>query len=317
MGRSFIFLNLYAICLVLVIVTWVESKPHRRRYRRPLCVDYDEYFNKTTRRCEPCATCAAGLGVKSYCKVISPFSDTECEECIPEVTYSTSRSSATSPCYPCTQCGGRSVKYQCTPKSDTVCGECPQGKYWDEVDYRCKQCSPCSASLWPERESACMGENMNDDNQCREPYGVVGVKTPELRKLFHADNGIKFHTLESDDVITQYTIIETTKNVEPTTSSGDLSSDDVIIDDVFSDAEELVGTENLEEWDFPETEKSNNIGLSIHALIVLCVSIVLFIILIIIVSFACKATVTSQKSDYEQLSGPGVTCPKNERSNKI
>uniref|UniRef100_H2YU73 TNFR-Cys domain-containing protein n=1 Tax=Ciona savignyi TaxID=51511 RepID=H2YU73_CIOSA len=297
MGR-----NLRLLCvnvIIIVIAASAESK-HRRR-KRPICIDIDEYYNTTLKRCVSCTVCPPGSGVINYCKWVSDYSDTVCEACVPEMTYSTERSSPSSPCYPCTSCGGRKVKHKCTIYSDTVCGDCPQGEYWDRVDYKCKPCSHCSATAWPFFESDCIRANMPASRRCRQPY-VSTVQKPKLRSVVGRNGSGTLYTSETENVIAEYSVVQLSDS-EHLTSGNDVTSSDVTSDD----------EDVLMQWLKSVTpgnptvkpiNKENTIDMKFLAVTVPA----LFILILVLTCLLYRNTVTSHNADYKKFPAQKVTC---------
>ncbi|XP_074841356.1 tumor necrosis factor receptor superfamily member 16-like [Carettochelys insculpta] len=87
-----------------------------------------------------CDLCPQGYGVAVPCG----SSNTECEPCRENVTFS-SVSSATDPCQPCSQCPAHvAVAEACTPARDTVCAlRCAPGHYLRVENGSNSQCLPC------------------------------------------------------------------------------------------------------------------------------------------------------------------------------
>uniref|UniRef100_Q66JK7 Ngfr protein n=1 Tax=Xenopus tropicalis TaxID=8364 RepID=Q66JK7_XENTR len=86
-----------------------------------------------------CSLCPPGFGVTVPCGV----SDTKCEPCTENSTFSDVRS-ATAKCQPCSTCHGPSttIESTCTREQDTVC-RCPERHYLDSYGI-CFPCQVCS-----------------------------------------------------------------------------------------------------------------------------------------------------------------------------
>lgn len=97
-------------------------------------------FNETDTKC--CDTCLPGSGVTVKC---SSSENTQCQKCVPGVTYS-DLNSLTQTCKTCSTCGNNShfILHPCNETQNTIC-TCPDGSYYDAKSDQCKFCDLCPA----------------------------------------------------------------------------------------------------------------------------------------------------------------------------
>ncbi|XP_053114713.1 tumor necrosis factor receptor superfamily member 16-like [Hemicordylus capensis] len=121
-----------------------------------------------------CSLCPPGYGVSVPCG----STDTKCEPCKENVTFS-SIASSTEPCQPCSVCPGRiPMGGACSPVNDTVCAfSCPRGHYLPAGNGSRGdgQCLPCQ--LCPKGYGATKPCGPNSNTMCRQcPDGYYSEK---------------------------------------------------------------------------------------------------------------------------------------------
>ncbi|KAL4217424.1 hypothetical protein ACF0H5_023874 [Mactra antiquata] len=121
-------------CLILLLV-WQTTRVAGQN-----CTDNqtEVSFNETSSRC--CDVCNPGYGVSTNC---SADENTQCQKCVPGITYSNS-ASPDEPCKMCSTCGNNThfILHPCNETQNTIC-VCPSGSYYDPDADECKYCTLC------------------------------------------------------------------------------------------------------------------------------------------------------------------------------
>ncbi|XP_076823377.1 uncharacterized protein LOC143469527 [Clavelina lepadiformis] len=265
MTRHFPVVVLVLFLSVLVMMQIVAGMPFRQ------CTPFRQYFDKNSSACKECSPCQSGYGVKYSCK---SNRDTVCQQCKPGLTYSLRRRRTGSPCYACKQCSGREVIKPCTPTSDTVCGECPLGTYWDAIWSECKECSYCysgrAESLVGPVVTSCMKKEIPSTHWCAKlrspPYRAPLLRSKTLKNgatVFYAgsETGVSAEPQDQDKQPEKQTTTKTREINEGTTVSttphDHEANEDVMNDPVYVELSDVDKSRFLDTVSFDDEASGN------------------------------------------------------------